>query len=294
MQNVRYQLHDDKEDHRVYQLLQTQLLLIEKRQEEGRAVLPFLEAYLLSLACDDTGTIIGPQLVLPLLQKRLNAKVSSQRYLQDARQQELAALVASQQLLAEEEQEKKQAADKKAKKQKAKAIKQQQKQQQQQSDSEPESESASEYNLLKAPKAALFDVAPEPIGPGISDDDWSISKATALSAKRGWKAAPAISTVHNRRVPVVDTRLGHSSTSSDCVLAAFEPLKSKLQPQARPSVTTEGSSSSAAKSKEDKKMMDLFLCPITQVVMNDPVIAADGHTYERAAMQSWLELHQMH
>ncbi|DBA83929.1 TPA: hypothetical protein ACH3X1_006429 [Trebouxia sp. C0004] len=274
MQNVRYQLHDDKEDHRVYQLLQTQLLLIEKRQEEGRAVLPFLEAYLLSLACDDTGTIIGPQLVLPLLQKRLNAKEAAQYNTcllvkltqQDARQQELAALVASQQLLAEEEQEKKQAADKKAKKQKAKAIKQQQKQQQQQSDSEPESESASEYNLLKAPKAALFDVAPEPIGPGISDDDWSISKATALSAKRGWKAAPAISTVHNRRVPVVDTRLGHSSTSSDCVLAAFEPLKSKLQPQARPSVTTEGSSSSAAKSKEDKKMMDLFLCPITQVL----------------------------
>ena len=26
--------------------------------------------------------------------------------------------------------------------------------------------------------------------------------------------------------------------------------------------------------------------------MRDPVIAADGHTYERAAMQSWLELHQ--
>jgi len=74
MQDVRYQLHDDKEDHRVYQLLQTQLSQIEKRQEEGRAVLPFLEAYLLSLACDDPGTIIGPQLVLPLLQKRLDAK----------------------------------------------------------------------------------------------------------------------------------------------------------------------------------------------------------------------------
>ena len=26
--------------------------------------------------------------------------------------------------------------------------------------------------------------------------------------------------------------------------------------------------------------------------MKDPVIAADGHTYERAAMQSWLVLHQ--
>ena len=192
----------------------------------------------------------------------------SQRYLQDARQQELAALLASQQLLAEEEQEKKQAAAKKAKKQKAKATKQQQKQQHQ-SDSEPESESASEY-VLKAPKAALFAVAPEPMGPEMSDDDWSISKATALSAKRGLKAAQAISTAHNRRVPVVDSRLGHSSTSPDCVLAASEPPKSRLQPHARPSVTAEGSSSSAASlqgnSKQDQKVMDLFLCPITQVL----------------------------
>ncbi len=29
-----------------------------------------------------------------------------------------------------------------------------------------------------------------------------------------------------------------------------------------------------------------------QVLMKDPVIAADGHTYERAAMQSWLAIHQ--
>ncbi len=73
IQDVRYQLHDDKEDHRLYQLLQIQLRQIEDRQQEGRAVLPFLEAYLLNLACDDPGTIIGAQLVLPFLQKRLLA-----------------------------------------------------------------------------------------------------------------------------------------------------------------------------------------------------------------------------
>ncbi len=200
-----------------------------------------------------------------------DASTKSKIPLQEARAQERVALLSSEQLLLEEELEKKQAAAKKAKKQKAKATKQQQKQQQQQqqSDSEPESESASEY-VLKAPKAALFAVEPEPIGPGMSDDDWSISKATALSAKRGLKAAPAMSTAHNRRVPVVDSRLAHSSTSPDCVLAASEPPQSKLQPQARPSVTTDGPSSSAASlqgdSKQDKKVMDLFLCPITQVL----------------------------
>ena len=32
-----------------------------------------------------------------------------------------------------------------------------------------------------------------------------------------------------------------------------------------------------------------FVCPITQEVMKDPVIAADGHTYERAAIEGWFK-----
>ena len=207
----------------------------------------------------------------------------SQRYLQDSRLLEYVAQLSMEQLLLEEEVEKKQAAAKKAKKQKAKATKQQQKQQQQQqqSDSEPESESASEY-VLKAPKAALFAVEPESMGPEVDDDLWSISKATALSAKRGLKAAPAISTAHNSSVPVVDSRLAHSSTSPDCILAASELPKSNLLPQARPSVTAEGASSSAASlqgnSKQDKTVMDLFLCPITQVLgFDDPQMHSRGN-----------------
>ncbi|BDA46007.1 probable E3 ubiquitin-protein ligase RGLG2 at N-terminal half [Coccomyxa sp. Obi] len=35
----------------------------------------------------------------------------------------------------------------------------------------------------------------------------------------------------------------------------------------------------------------MFLCPITQDVMKDPVMAADGYTYERLAIESWLENH---
>jgi hypothetical protein len=33
---------------------------------------------------------------------------------------------------------------------------------------------------------------------------------------------------------------------------------------------------------------DNFLCPITNEVMEDPVVAADGHTYERAAIETWF------
>ncbi|KAL0021777.1 hypothetical protein WJX79_009116 [Trebouxia sp. C0005] len=35
-------------------------------------------------------------------------------------------------------------------------------------------------------------------------------------------------------------------------------------------------------------LQNLLCCPITKVVMVEPVIAADGHTYERAAIETWL------
>ena len=34
-----------------------------------------------------------------------------------------------------------------------------------------------------------------------------------------------------------------------------------------------------------------FLCPITLALIEDPVIAADGHSYSRAAITTWLHDH---
>ncbi|EOD25809.1 hypothetical protein EMIHUDRAFT_60168, partial [Emiliania huxleyi CCMP1516] len=31
-----------------------------------------------------------------------------------------------------------------------------------------------------------------------------------------------------------------------------------------------------------------FVCPITTEIMGDPVMAADGHAYERSAIERWL------
>jgi hypothetical protein len=31
-----------------------------------------------------------------------------------------------------------------------------------------------------------------------------------------------------------------------------------------------------------------YMCPITGELMEDPVVAADGHTYERAAIEQWF------
>ena len=34
---------------------------------------------------------------------------------------------------------------------------------------------------------------------------------------------------------------------------------------------------------------NLIMCPITRDIMTDPVVASDGHTYERGAIKRWLE-----
>jgi serine/threonine protein kinase len=36
-----------------------------------------------------------------------------------------------------------------------------------------------------------------------------------------------------------------------------------------------------------------FVCPILQEVMEDPYIAADGHTYEQRAIRAWLREHEI-
>lgn len=39
-------------------------------------------------------------------------------------------------------------------------------------------------------------------------------------------------------------------------------------------------------------LRDEFVCPITRELMRDPVIAADGHTYDREGIEQWLLQHQ--
>mmetsp|Transcript_8198 Transcript_8198/g.14899 ORF Transcript_8198/g.14899 Transcript_8198/m.14899 type:complete len:451 (-) Transcript_8198:31-1383(-) len=39
------------------------------------------------------------------------------------------------------------------------------------------------------------------------------------------------------------------------------------------------------------KLRDEFLCPITRLLITDPVIASDGHTYDRPAIERWLKTH---
>ena len=44
----------------------------------------------------------------------------------------------------------------------------------------------------------------------------------------------------------------------------------------------------SGKAKAPMEPPDEYLCPITQELMHDPVIASDGHTYERDAIERWF------
>ena len=37
------------------------------------------------------------------------------------------------------------------------------------------------------------------------------------------------------------------------------------------------------------KIRDEFICPITYELMREPVVASDGHTYEKSAIEKWLK-----
>ncbi|WIA33521.1 hypothetical protein OEZ86_006646 [Tetradesmus obliquus] len=71
--DVRKQLYSDVDDRAFFDRIKTALKAIEGRLEEGRVALQHLELMLTNVACDDPGAAIGSQLVLPLLQERLDA-----------------------------------------------------------------------------------------------------------------------------------------------------------------------------------------------------------------------------
>lgn len=44
-------------------------------------------------------------------------------------------------------------------------------------------------------------------------------------------------------------------------------------------------------SNDTPKYPDAYLCPITFEILEEPVVCADGHTYEKSAIELWLKTH---
>lgn len=65
---------------------------------------------------------------------------------------------------------------------------------------------------------------------------------------------------------------------TDCVAPTCKTFNEDLALQ-------QSSTESESAATSHASLEQLFCCPLTKAVMADPVIAADGHTYERVAIQ---------
>ena len=66
--------------------------------------------------------------------------------------------------------------------------------------------------------------------------------------------------------------------TSEQIEASLERCHLEWSKRERPDVEEEGT-----------VQMTTLMCPITQEVFKDPVVAADGHSYERSAILRWFE-----
>ena len=96
----------------------------------------------------------------------------------------------------------------------------------------------------------------------------------------------------------VRTALEHyGSDASGEVVAELKRRRDRLKKKQKKKERRQQGESSAQEAAvadsqqppDDSEPPDEYVCPITQDVMIDPVIAADGHTYERAAIARWFE-----
>ncbi|XP_017537839.1 WD repeat, SAM and U-box domain-containing protein 1 isoform X1 [Pygocentrus nattereri] len=88
---------------------------------------------------------------------------------------------------------------------------------------------------------------------------------------------------------LVDTFKANNIDGAELLSLSKESLSSDLH------IESLGLRSKVLRKIEELKMApvsngipDEFLCPITHEIMKDPVIAADGYSYEREAIESWI------
>ncbi|DBA96197.1 TPA: hypothetical protein ACH3X3_002397 [Trebouxia sp. C0006] len=258
--NVWPWLFDEAEDRKTFWALQSQLKYINNQKEGASAAVYHLECSMIAAACHDPGRVIERRLVLPLLHQHISAAAEAAAQVQAENQDinkgnlDSKALTASEQLLAEEEQAAARAAAKKAKKQKQKAKKQDSKAQQ----------------APTQPQAAHTGDTPDP----------------ALEAA-GSPTAAAQGDVGSQQ----------TDSTEEAQLASLTGTLQQTPEELSPPIPSQnGGLSEATASCTDSEadaVERLLQCPLTKKIMSEPVIAADGHTYERAAVQDWLLHHKM-
>ena len=78
-----------------------------------------------------------------------------------------------------------------------------------------------------------------------------------------------------------------AAAEEEALAAALEE-SARLEEERRAAEAQGPSSSAQAPAPREAEPPADFICPITTEVMIDPVMEADGHSYERSAIERWL------
>ncbi|KAL3153552.1 hypothetical protein ABBQ38_011880 [Trebouxia sp. C0009 RCD-2024] len=221
------------------------------------------------------------------------------------------AAAAAEQLVAEEAQAAAKAAAKKAKKQKARARKQQARSEAT-SPTEPAAAASLQARQALDPSATLHQLAlsetkrtestPDQDHAGqqvqlqhdtVQDSAVHTPVSTALhdcSDSREGASSPDHEQKATVQQPQLHHRNPHESTGYTCAVdTAKAELVSSPAAAGHDMHAVSAALVDASRGADAIFLDQLFCCPITKVAMVDPVIASDGHTYERTAIQHWLQ-----
>lgn len=189
----------------VARLLEKAADQVQQVLEEGRAALSHLEHQLINIQCMDPGATVGLQLVLPLLQHRLDVEA--------ARHQQASVQGLISELIAQEEEEKRQ-------KEKQKLQAQQQQQQRQgkkaQRQQQPSSKVAGSQGVQSAAAAA--------VGVPVRHESQPLTPAVPVSP-----SAPPALMVTEAHVSHVGTASGSSSSSSMSCIGSHVGVSASAQ-----------------------------------------------------------------
>ncbi|KAG2443689.1 hypothetical protein HXX76_002037 [Chlamydomonas incerta] len=119
-----------------------------------------------------------------------------------------------------------------------------------------------------------------------------IDKLSKLDCQRAKRAHSLLLEAYTHCTVEPGSAAAASCRISDNTVKLLRSVMSSLKRRATAAkAPTPAATNSAAGDGVDgaESAPSLFICPITQEVMEDPVVAADGHTYERKLIEKWMQ-----
>ena len=137
----------------------------------------------------------------------------------------------------------------------------------------------------------IYEVSDEHINGENDNDHDSPNSAQVENLASSVAADSDANPVSDEEVDGLESNAGEGNDDIDSKLDEFYAICERSNgPPQRPGQNEQKKKQSDV-NKFKSKELQAFICPITQEIMTDPCTCMDGHTYERRAIERWLEDH---